>query len=131
MPMRLFCAITASSASHHISPSRSGKLVGIYSANGSLVFPQQRIGPLIDVLVAVVEGDADEAALEILADEAPVHLVERDDVDAGARQPPQQPFEEFGVTSSSRLGWKASGRGGRTWCIVRIAPTPPTSGRMK
>ena len=30
-----------------------------------------------------------------------------------------------------RFGWNASGRGGRTWCSVRTAPTPPSSGRSQ
>ena len=56
---------------------------------------EQRIGELLDVLVAVVEGEADEAALEVAGDEAAVHLVERDDIDAGALELAQQPLEEL------------------------------------
>ena len=33
-----------------------------------------------------------------------------------------------GETSSSRFGWNRPGRGGRTWCRVKMAPTPATKG---
>src|SRR5579871_6713951 len=33
-----------------------------------------------------------------------------------------------GVISRRRLGWNRPGRGGRTWCKVKMAPTPPNSG---
>ena len=39
--------------------------------------------------------------------------------------------KKTGVTSNSRFGWNASGRAGRTWCIVRMQPTPPNSGRIR
>ena len=47
------------------------------------------------VAIAVVEGEADEAAAEVALGQPPVHLVERDDVDVGAPQPAQHVVEEL------------------------------------
>ena len=33
------------------------------------------------------------------------------------------------LLEAQKIGWNASGRGGRTWCSVRIEPTPPSHGR--
>ena len=49
-------------------------------------FFQDRIGELQRVAVAVVEGDADETPREIALDQAAVHLVEADEIDADAAQ---------------------------------------------
>ena len=48
---------------------------------------EDRIGPLLVVAIAVVEGEAGEAAAEIALGQPAVHLVERDDVDSLAAQP--------------------------------------------
>ena len=47
---------------------------------------EDRISVLQDVAIAVVEGEADEAAAKIARGQAAVHLVERDHVDARAAQ---------------------------------------------
>ena len=47
---------------------------------------EDRIGPLQSVAIAVVEGEADEAAGKIALGQAAVHLVEADQIDAGAAQ---------------------------------------------
>ncbi len=53
-----------------------------------VVLLQDRPGILQEVAIAVVEGDADEAALEIALHQAAIHLVERDDVEVGTLQAP-------------------------------------------
>ena len=104
------CAITASSASHHISPTRSGKLGRDIDRERHLVFLQDRIGEFQLVAIAVVEGDADEA---------PARNRARSCGDASRRARRDRCRERrrrritrsknAGVTSSSRLGWKRSG----------------------
>ena len=56
---------------------------------------QDRQRVLQIVAIAVVEGEADEAAAEIALGHSPVHLVERDDVDVGAPQSRQHVVEEL------------------------------------
>ena len=77
-PMRSLRAITASSASHHNSPSRSGKLDRHIDRERRSGFFEDRIGVLQRVAIAVVEGQADEAPGEIALAHAAVHLVEAD-----------------------------------------------------
>ena len=50
---------------------------------------QDRIRPLLVVAVAVIEGDADEPPRKIALDHAPVHFVQRDDVDPCGLEPLQ------------------------------------------
>ena len=47
------------------------------------------------VAIAVVEGEADEAAAEIALGQPPMHLVERDDVGVGAPQPGEHVVEKL------------------------------------
>src|SRR5262249_6260591 len=54
-----------------------------------------RIGPLLVVAVAVVEGDAGETTAEILLREPAVHLVERDQIDILAAQPTDDAREKL------------------------------------
>ncbi len=57
-------------------------------------FLKDRIGVFERVAIAVVEGQAHEAALEIVLGQAPVHLVEADDIDARAAQQFHHPGEK-------------------------------------
>ena len=61
-----------------------------------LVRLEDRIGPHLVVAIAVIEGDAGEAAAEVAFGQSAVHLVERDDVDRLAAQPLDRLQQEFG-----------------------------------
>src|SRR4029077_16189863 len=60
------------------------------------VFPQQWIGPAQEILVALFKCQTDETPLEIILDEAPMHLIQGDDIDACARKTSQEPFKKSG-----------------------------------
>ncbi len=87
-------AITRSSVSHHNSPMPVGKAGRKIERERRVVFLQDRHRVLQIVAIAVVEGEADEAAAEIALDQPPVHLVERDEIDAASAAAAEHVFEE-------------------------------------
>jgi hypothetical protein len=68
---------------------------------------EDRIGVLLDVAIAVVEGEADEAPLEIALRHAAVHLVEADEVDVGAAQKLDHAGEEARRDLEQAIGLEA------------------------
>ncbi len=77
------------------------------------------------VAVAVVEGEGDKSPAEILLRKSAMHLVETDELDAPLLQPDDHPLEKPRFHFQEPVGLESPARAGRTWCSVRMAPTPP------
>ena len=124
-------AISRSSATHQSLPVPEAKsLVDIDGERrGELAHHRQR--EIAVVAIAVVEGEAGKAAREVALAHPAVHLVERDDVDVEAADVCERRAQESGVISRCRFGWNASARAGRTWCSMKMVPTPANKGRSR
>src|ERR1700751_2010109 len=95
----------------------------------SLEFPHDRKREIPVVAIAVVEGETGKAPREIALAKSRVQFVHRDDVDvARVKMRKQRARKNSGATSRCRLGWNSPSRGGRTWCSVKMVPTPAKIG---
>src|SRR5262249_22115095 len=65
------------------------------NGEGCLMAPQDRVGPLQGIAIAVVDGDADKTASKVALDQAAMHLVKADEIELAAAQLGQHLVEEI------------------------------------
>ena len=89
-------AISRSSASHQSLPVAGGEIARHVDGEGRRELAHHRQREIAVVAIAVVEGEAGEAAREVALAHPPVHFVEGDDVDVEAADVLERRAQEVG-----------------------------------
>ena len=83
------------------------------------------------VAIAVVEGETGETARKVRVRNRPCASSMVITSMSRERRCDNMARRNSGATSRCRLGWNSPFPGGRTWCSMKIAPTPEKTGRNR